>query len=207
MVDVELFGGRRGYIGHVCARALYTLGSYRLAENINWGAIKRLVFVCHGNICRSPYASARAHALGVRSISLGLVAADGAVADESASRNALLRGVDLSAHRSVRLHASLLNLGDLVVVFEPRQLTKVLRQRVPGLAGITLMGIWDRPVYPYIQDPFGRSDRYFQRCFSEIDRNVAALATRIAAYQAPSVDSSAIGCVSSPRSRDCLEND
>ena len=193
MVDVEVFGGRRGYIGHLYARALYALGSYRSTDNISWDAISRLVFVCHGNICRSPYACARARELGVNSISFGLAAADGALADESASRNALLRGVDLSTHRSVRLRAPLLNHGDLVVVFEPRQLAKVFRESVVDLAGITLMGIWDRPVYPHIQDPFGRSDRYFQRCFSAIDRNIDVLATRIAAYEAPAIDSGAFG--------------
>lgn len=193
MVDVEAFGGRRGYIAHLCARALYSLGSYRSAENINWDAISRLVFVCRGNVCRSPYACARARELGVNSISFGLTAADGAVANESASRNALLRGVDLSTHRSVRLRAPLLNHGDLVVVFEPRQLATVFQESVADLAGITLMGIWDRPVYPHIQDPFGRGDRYFQHCFSAIDRNIDALAARIATSEAPAVGSGALG--------------
>lgn len=183
MDDVEFFGGRRAYVGHIGARVLYALGSYRSAENIDWAAISRLVFVCHGNICRSPYACARSREFGINSISFGLEASDGAVADTSASRNALLRGVDLSAHRSVRLRAPLLERGDLVVVFEPRQLAKVLRQNVADLAGLTLMGIWDRPVYPRIQDPFGRSDRYFQHCFSTIDRNIEVLARRITSHE------------------------
>lgn len=190
MVDFELYGGRRAYAAHLSARALYALGKFRSAENIAWDAIARLVFVCHGNICRSPYASARARALGVKAISFGLDASDGMHADESASQNALVRRLDLSIHCSARLRAPVLAQGDLIVVFEPGQLSRMREKSIAGLAGITLLGIWTQPTRPYIHDPYGRSDRYFQSCFSAIDRNVQELVTRITAHQAPASDSS-----------------
>lgn len=179
MTDVELYGGRRAFVAHLCARTSHALGRYRSALGINWGAAERLVFICHGNICRSPYASARARELGARAISLGIAATDGASANESAARNALQRGIDLKDHRSTRLHSSLILPGDLIVVFEPAQLMSVNRQNITGEAGITLLGLWDRPIRPHIQDPYGRSDKYFQQCFSVIDRNMSELLKRL----------------------------
>lgn len=177
-VDLELYGGRRGYLEYLRSRVLYALGAYRGLHEVDWGAISRLVFVCKGNICRSPYAAARARGLGVDSVSLGLEAADGAMADAAAARNALSRGLDLSAHRSARLESALVRNGDLIVVFEPAQL-RVARQRCENSHAISLLGIWECPIRPHLEDPHGRSDRYFQQCFSIIDTNVAAIVSRL----------------------------
>lgn len=201
MIDVELFGGRRAYVMHLYARMRCTIGSYRSIESIKWNAVSRLVFVCHGNICRSPYACARVRELGVRSASFGFETSDGASADQSALRNARLRGIDLSDHRSIRLRPSLLEPGDLVVVFEPQQRPKVCGQSIAGLAGVTLMGIWASPIYPYIHDPFGQSDRYFQACYSTIDRNVKSIVDRIFASGSPA----ALPCASRARSVDASQ--
>src|SRR5690348_5345658 len=125
MVDVELYGGKQGLLEHVRARALFALGAYRSLCEIEWSSARRLVFVCKGNICRSPYASARARSLGVPAASFGLEAGDGAPADPQAAQNALLRGIDLSEHRAKKMQLSHISRGDLIVVFEPRQLAGV----------------------------------------------------------------------------------
>lgn len=178
MVDFELSGGKRGYLERVRTRALYALGAYRSARHIEWSSVTRLVFVCKGNICRSPYASARARLLGVPSASFGLAAAEGAPADPAASRTARSRGVDLSAHRSARRESCGTTDGDLLVVFEPSQLAEIRSDGFNRAPRVTLLGIWAQPVRPHIQDPYGRSDRYFEHCFSIIDANVAGLVGR-----------------------------
>jgi protein-tyrosine phosphatase len=179
MVDIELYGGRRGYLEHVRSRALYSLGAYRDARNIEWAAVARLVFVCKGNICRSPYASARARLLGVPSASFGLHAAGGTPADPAASRAANSRAVDLSGHRAAGVESCRIGDDDLLVVFEPAQLAEIRRRCAEGTPRVTLLGIWTPPIHPHIQDPYGTSDRYFQRCFSIIDANVAELVRRV----------------------------
>jgi len=186
MVDMELYGGRRGFFEHIRARTLYALGSYRSVREIEWATVGRLAFVCKGNICRSPYACARAQALGVRAVSFGLDAAGGAPADAAALQNAQLRGVDLSAHRSTRMTPSCLAADDLVMVFEPRQITEVQR-RIGDHMPTGLLGVWSRPARPHIQDPYGMSGRYFQHCFSVIDANVAALVEYMARAGAPAI--------------------
>ena len=174
MVDIELYGGKRGAIEHFRTRILYALGAYQNANDIDWTSVGRLAFVCKGNICRSPYACARARRLGVRAISFGLDATDGTPADPDAAKNALMRGIDLSAHRSVRMEPTHLADGDLILVFEPGQIAQV-RRRFGERALVNLLGVWSRPVQPHIQDPYGNSDRCFQHCFSVIDVNIAAL--------------------------------
>lgn len=193
MIDVDLYGGRRAYVAHLCARASHALGAYRSAQVIKWGAVDRMVFVCHGNICRSPYASARARAIGACATSFGIEAVDGAKANEDAARNALSRGIDLKDHQSARLRATLILPGDLVVLFEPEHLLRMTQQSISAAAGITLLGLWTRPVRPHIQDPYGRSDQYFQQCFAVIDRNIHDLVTRLSAHGAIAATDSTSG--------------
>jgi protein-tyrosine phosphatase len=184
MVDVELYGGKRGFLEHMRARALYALGAYRGSDAIEWAAVGRLAFVCKGNICRSPYASAKALSLGIAAASFGLDAREGEGADPVALKNSAIRGMDLSSHRSARLDATGLEDGDLVIVFEPLHLAEV-RRRLGNRTPVSLLGIWSRPLQPHIQDPYGRSDRYFQRCFSVIDANIAKLVEHMARNAAP----------------------
>ncbi len=180
MFDVELYGGKRGYLAHVRARAFYLVGAYRKVCKVDWRSVSRLVFVCKGNICRSPYASARTRLLGIPAVSFGLDAVEGARADSAAARNALMRDVDLSAHRAAKWDAACNVAGDLLVVFEPAQLPEVWRRSAEQSPRVTLLGLWARSIHPHIQDPYGRSDRYFQRCFSIIDQSVAEIAKRMA---------------------------
>lgn len=189
MIDLELYGGRRGVLEHIRARTLYALGAYGSTGDIEWSSVKRLVFVCFGNICRSPYAAGRARLLGVSSISLGLNANDGASADPAAMRNALLRGIDLSAHRSARIDSPNLVDGDLILAFEPGQLFEI-RRKFGDRAPVKLVGVWSRPSRPYIHDPYGRDDRYFQQCFSVIDRNVTKLVECMRSRRAPAINGS-----------------
>jgi protein-tyrosine phosphatase len=179
MVDLELYGGRRGYVFHLAARTMGALGAYRRLGALDWGTVTRLVFVCKGNICRSPYAAARAQQLAVEATSFGLDAIDGAPANSDAARCALARQVDLSAHRSSRLEQSRIREGDLLIVFEPSQLSAIHQRCGAGPLTTSLMGIWAQPSRPYIRDPYGASDRYFQQCFALIDANVHQLATRL----------------------------
>jgi protein-tyrosine phosphatase len=175
MVNFERYGGIRGYLSHIQARALHAIGGYGGVADVDWQSIGRLVFVCKGNICRSPYASARARALGLETASFGLDTAGGAPADPVAARNAVSRGLDLSGHRSVQLEGSDIQDNDLIIVFEPVQLA-VVRRRCPARSiAVSLMGIWAPPVRPHIHDPYGCSDGYFQECFSIIDANVTVL--------------------------------
>ena len=178
MVDFELYGGKRGYLDHLQALLMCRVGAYRSAGHINWSHVERLVFVCKGNICRSPYASARAMSLGANACSCGFQATIGSTADPAAIRNAALRRLDLTSHRSTSVASFQGSETDLIIVFEPAQLIEA--QRHYGVRSqITLLGLWSRPRRPWLQDPYGRSDRYFQQCFSVIDAAVLELVKKM----------------------------
>ncbi len=192
MIDVQRYGGYRGYLAHLRACAMYSFGVYPGRNAVDWSSVNRLVFICKGNICRSPYADARARLFGVRAASFGLNASPGSRADPLAVRNAGLRGVDLAAHRSAILDRAPVAQGDLLIVFEPAQLREVYI-RVGRAAQVALLGIWTPPYRPHVQDPYGRTDRYFQQCFAVIDANVAELARRMRAPGRGIVDTDQTG--------------
>lgn len=184
MFDSEMYGGKRGVLAHVRALILYTLGAYGDVDDVDWPSVSRLVFVCLGNICRSPYAEAKAQSMGLASVSLGLHAENGTSADPAAMKNALVRGIDLSTHRAVRMDPASLSDGDLVIVFESWQVSEV-RRRVGGQVRVKLLGIWSTPKRPHIHDPYGLGDAYFQQCFSIIDTGLVQLAAHMRRGAAP----------------------
>ncbi|OYV72144.1 MAG: hypothetical protein B7Z72_05445, partial [Gemmatimonadetes bacterium 21-71-4] len=82
----------------------------------------RLLFVCTGNICRSPMAAAIAQRLldgrgrtDVAVASAGTAAWDGAPASEGAYLVALEHNLDLSAHRARQLTSDLVADADCVL--------------------------------------------------------------------------------------------
>jgi protein-tyrosine phosphatase len=179
MIDTERYGGRRAFLRHLLARSKTLIGSYSSSMSVDWKSRERLVFVCKGNICRSPYGAMKARSLGVDAVSYGLEAIEDAAANSDAIRNAAQRQIDLSNHRSHKLRAAEIRANDLVLFFEPQHLI-AYRQTCGGHpAAVSLLGLWAEPNRPYISDPYGKSDRYFQECFSFIDSAVQAISGKI----------------------------
>lgn len=174
-LQVEDHGGARGWFKHVHARAADALGLYRDQQRIDWNHIQRLVFVCKGNICRSPYGEARARSLGWCTLSMGLEARRGSVADPDAIAAAARRGIDLQPHRSLRFDATQLADGDLLLGFEDWHVAAIRQQLPPRRVAVTLTGLWSTPRRPHIADPHGRSARYFDLCFGTIDASLRTL--------------------------------
>jgi protein-tyrosine phosphatase len=181
VIDMELFGGRRAFVAHLRERARHAFGAYSSLTAVDWKAVRRLAFVCKGNICRSPYAEVRARAMGMEAVSFGFDATDGTTANADAIRVAAARGIDLNAHRSLKAAASRLRSGDLVLLFEPEHLERFAQ--LHGEAGVTasLLGLWARPVRPLVWDPYGKSARYFEECFAVIDSGLAEVALKMKA--------------------------
>src|SRR6267378_2068745 len=113
------YGRKMGFVRHCSYLMLYHLRCFRSLETVDWNRVKRLVFVCKGNICRSPYAEAKARALGLAASSFGLQAAIGGTANAAAAESARRRGVDLSEHKTSRGDQFPLIPGDLLMGMEP----------------------------------------------------------------------------------------
>lgn len=168
------YGSRSGFARTWAHRLRALFGGYRRYRGFDRHAIERLVFVCKGNICRSAYAESVAKSMGLASVSCGLDTQDGHPANVVAQRIAALNGHDLSRHQTTAIDSLSPRKGDLLIAMEPWQAAR-LRAAYPDIA-CTLLGLWVSPMTPHIEDPYGASDAYFQRCFALIERGVGRLA-------------------------------
>jgi protein-tyrosine phosphatase len=170
------YGRRLGLFQHLYHVLKYRMRYYALwgSEAVDWARVERLVFVCEGNILRSPFAEVCAAGWGVPTTSFGLGTHGGDVTPLRAVQVALENGVDLSGHRS-RVSASVdLNSRDLVLVMEPGQAKRVARLG-PQRMQIGLLGLFGCPVRPYLQDPYGLREEYLRVCYGYLTETVASL--------------------------------
>lgn len=154
--------------------------------------IDHLLFVCVGNICRSPAAEylmrARiAHGMsqnredvGTKRAmtieSAGLSAVVGHPADETIQNLVSERGVEMEAHRARQLDSSMVTRAGLVLVMEGWQREEVSRL-VPSARGKTLtLGHWGEFD---IDDPYRGSPQQYRQAIELIERGIEAWAERI----------------------------
>lgn len=170
------YGTFRGLVrfalGHV-ERATGKLSPFAAPD---WSRVDRLVFVCMGNVCRSPYAERKAAAYGLNVSSFGLDTQAGRPAFETALERAAVRGVDLSGHGSQRASEFEILSGDLLVAMEPRQAYEMAARFSDPRWQLSLLGLWAKPIRPHIHDPYGLSGAYFDTCFDVIDTAVETMA-------------------------------
>jgi protein-tyrosine phosphatase len=174
------YGRKMGLVRHYSQLARYMLGAFSSLKRVEWKNVRRLVFVCKGNICRSPYAEARARIMGLACSSFGLEAEACVPADPSAIRGARARGLDLTPHRAQSASQFTMAAGDLLTAMEPWQVAQLQSRPLPTGAQVTLLGLWCSPRRPHIEDPFGLSDDYFQTCFGIIDNALGSMSALIA---------------------------
>lgn len=142
----------------------------------------RVLFVCLGNICRSPYAEARFRHLvdeaersrgGTysRAKSGGFIL-PGREPPSTALQVAASRGIDLGRHRSQLIDAEMTSSSDLVLVMTSRQKRK-LRRIQRGVTTIHLGDLDPQPVSQRdIPDPLDQSEEVFQEVYGRIDRAI-----------------------------------
>lgn len=143
-----------------------------------------VLFVCLGNICRSPYAKYRAEELTngsptpTRFDSAGFIGPD-RPPPEHALVAAGRRGIEHGSHRSKTLSAPLVNEADLVIVFDRGHLRRLRKTDGVRMDHVVRLGDLD-PEWTgkrAIGDPWGKPQEEFDRTFERIDRCVDALLT------------------------------
>ena len=126
------------------------------------------LFVCTGNTCRSPMAAALWRAMGHEAASAGLVAQEGAPASPLAVRTMKERGLDISAHRAVRVTEELLRGASRVFTMTERQAME-LEWRYPRCADRI------RALPEDIPDPFGGDAEDYRICAERLARALERL--------------------------------
>lgn len=118
--------------------------------------VRSVVFICHGNIMRSPMAEAmfRAAAPHIRVESAGTFATPGRNADARAARVAAEFGYSLERHQARPLSREMVDSADLLVVMDYVNYI-VLTDRFPQAASRTLLlGSLEHGAAVQIDDPY-----------------------------------------------------
>ncbi|WP_460709857.1 low molecular weight protein-tyrosine-phosphatase [Lysobacter terrae] len=137
-------------------------------------AIRRILVVCLGNVCRSPIAEyvlrERLAARDITVESAGIGAEEGAPIDPFALQVLSRHGIDASRHVARRLDRAMLERADLVLLMEHAHLAYV-RSRVPSAAGKAfLLRKWhDGEDVP---DPFGQPIQAFEQVYATVELGV-----------------------------------
>jgi protein-tyrosine-phosphatase len=149
--------------------------------------IRNVLFVCTGNICRSPLAAAllvrglKEQGVEVTVTSAGTGAWDGAPASEGAYLVGLERGLDLSGHRARLLSRDVVEQADLILTMARHH-----RARVDELGGegrVFVLGEYAGREGDDVEvsDPFGGDLGVYRDTCVELEALTAAVAERLAA--------------------------
>jgi len=149
------------------------------------GRIKHILFVCTGNICRSPFAEGLLKKLvqkkGLNDIvidSAGLLALPGNNATILAQKVAAEYDVDLSDHIAKSVKEDIINRSDFILVMENSHAKDLLyafpkaEDKVFLIRRFARFGSEDRG----IADPYGLNYEAYRSCFLDIQDGVSGLA-------------------------------
>jgi protein-tyrosine-phosphatase len=149
--------------------------------------VKRILFVCTGNICRSPLAEALLRrALVERGLndmtveSAGTGAWDGAPASEGAYLVALERGLDLSSHRARLLTREIVEDTDMIFTMARHHRARV--HELGGEGRVFVLGEYAgrEGEEAEVGDPFGGDLEVYRDTCGELETLIAAVADRLA---------------------------
>jgi protein-tyrosine phosphatase len=168
------FGSYRGAVRLALSYPEVALGLAQIVAP-DPSEIRRLVFVCHGNICRSAFADALARKAGLNAISFGLSTSSGKGAYPGTLRIAAEMGHDLGEHRTTTVDQYAPAGGDLLLAMETRHLRRIADD--PRLSALprSLLGLYARPRIPHLHDPYSLHEDYMRTVMARIAGSIPVL--------------------------------
>ena len=175
-------------LAHMQERLFHPLRRRKARRELTEKRIRSVLFLCHGNAYRSPYAAAAfERALAARSSSTSIEVASagfiapGREAPAQALSLARARGIDLSSHRSTLVTAQAVGAADLVAVMSEDQ-ARGVRSRYGQRVMLLILGDLDPLSIESrtITDPLGHDAQLVEEVYSRIDRCVEQIAALIA---------------------------
>ena len=148
-------------------------------------SVQSVLFVCHGNICRSPLAEVYFRSLAEKEgrpmtvRSAGLETTPGKPADHRARAIALENRLSLDEHATTQVHMELLDQSDLIVVMEIGQKDRIQRLCPRSKGKVVLLGRFDSVGSLEIADPYCGASEDFLSCFRQMSRCCDMLAARL----------------------------
>ena len=167
------------------AAALYLIGRMNGVRHLHerWATVRlpdsvqSVLFVCTGNICRSPLACAyfqslikkEGRSMTVRSA--GLETIPGMPVDAKAKAVVLEHRLSLDEHVTTQIHKELLDRSDLVLVMEMTQKNRVMKLYPQHRHKVLLLGQFCGRGLQEINDPYQGTKEDFQACFERIQES------------------------------------
>jgi protein-tyrosine phosphatase len=171
----ENFGTLRGLVRLGVSYGEVALGAAGISRP-EPGDVRRLVFVCHGNICRSAFADVVAREVGLRVASFGLSTDAGKRAHPPAIDAAAALCFDMTAHRTKQADDFVPEPGDYLLAMETRQLRRLAGDARFAAVPRSLLGLYASPPVPHLHDPYELDPAYMTTCLKRIESAVATLA-------------------------------
>lgn len=152
--------------------------AFRRERLHDWSGVRSILFVCHGNILRSPMAAEllrrglqREGKNGIQVASAGVYATDGGPADERAVISARDFGLSLLAHRSRLLTHAVVAESDVLFIMDRRNETTVLGRFPEAKDKLVLLGSFLPRLTRhsiFIADPYGGTIDDVKQCYRTI---------------------------------------
>ena len=148
------------------------------------GALTRpvgsVLFLCLGNLCRSPFAEVAAaqRLAGVSVASAGFLSHDGRPSPPHVVQTAHSLGVDLSAARARRVTAAQVDQADLIICMDVSHLQRMANEFPQALGKTTLLGLFRPGGAMEMRDPYDLSPAATRVVFQDILQAIDALAAQ-----------------------------
>jgi protein-tyrosine-phosphatase len=132
---------------------------------------KNILFVCKGNICRSPFAQKYIQSIlpdSIAVLSCGYDTIDGRFSPPEAIAAAKKFGIDLSKHRSKGITENLVQKSQAIYVFDEKSRNIVISTFPSAKNKIFRLALLAEKRIPIIEDPFGGTLTTFLNTYQEI---------------------------------------
>ncbi|WP_185234544.1 arsenate reductase/protein-tyrosine-phosphatase family protein [Teredinibacter franksiae] len=152
------YGSKSGLLKYIKATLFGYLGIFGNYGIVN-SRVKRLVFVCKGNICRSALADiycSRQNQIPVASF--GLTTHSGKPANIRVREKSEKLGIDMSGHITTCYNDFEHQTGDMYICFEPDHCRQLQALGIKN--DILLLGTLHNNKKWYIHDPYNANDHY-----------------------------------------------
>jgi protein-tyrosine phosphatase len=140
----------------------------------------KILFVCMGNICRSPFGEhyARKVLTGVQVSSSGTYEKQDRRTPDDGVAAAKDHGLDLTGHRSRTVTEQMVNEADVVFVFDQKNMREMW-ERFPKQKGKMFFISEVDPTAPLVtEDPYGKDPKAYESAY----RRIAAYLDQMASY-------------------------
>jgi len=143
---------------------------------------KRILFVCKGNICRSPFAEYYARRIFPSSLeisSFGYYPKSGRPSPANAQTASQANGIDLTGHRSQIISQEDIDQADIVFVFDEENRRTLLERYPDARRRIYFLGCLSSEGKMQIKDPYGGQVKEFEKTYNLIEHALDSIAATV----------------------------